>query len=109
MLDITVLYDEFELWPGTISEVSFTDNLTGALDEISVQIVDPDHKWVAGWVPKKNDRVRFDARLDGLRLSVPDFFVDSWDITTFPGSASIRALSETTQTAKNQDSRRNAQ
>ena len=107
MLDITVFYDEFELWPGSIQEVTFTDNLTGALDEVSVQIADPEHKWISGWVPKKNDRIRFEARLDGLLLKVPDFFVDSWDITTFPGSASIRALSETTQSAGNADSRKN--
>ncbi len=76
MLEIAVFYDEFELWPGMIQDVSFTDNLTGALDEVSIQIADPDHKWVAGWVPKKNDRVRFKAALDKLNLSVPDFFVD---------------------------------
>jgi hypothetical protein len=94
MLEIIVLYDEFEMDRGYVREVTFTDNLTGALDEVTLQIVDPNHDWINSWVPHKNDRIRFEARLDDAVLKVPDFFVDSWDLSTWPGEVGLRALSE---------------
>ena len=94
MLEIIVFYDNFEMDRGYVQEVSFTDHLTGSLDEVSVQIADPNHDWLNSWVPHKNDRVRFEARLDDVALKVPDFFVDSWDLTGWPGSVNVKALSQ---------------
>lgn len=108
MLEIIVKYDNFELERGLIQDVSFTDNLTGVLDEITVQIGDPSHRWFSGWVPKKNDRLTFEARLDGVRLSLPDFFVDFWDLTGWPGSTTLKAVSEATQGTRNNDSGKDA-
>lgn len=94
MLDIIVKIDEFELDRGYVQDVTFTDNLTGALDEITVGICDPDHKWLGSWVPHKNDRITFMASLGSVVLDLPDFFLESWDLSAWPGGVNLKALSQ---------------
>ena len=51
-----------------VISVSYTDNLEGKADEISIDIEDTFHKWKQGWYPVKGDKLSLKMGYEDERL-----------------------------------------
>lgn len=74
--------------------VTYTDNLTGQSDEISVELEDTDGRWTNEWYPGKGDGLSLKLGYEGKPLlSCGVFEIDEIENTFPPSTVTIKALS----------------
>ena len=82
-----------DVTPYVIS-VTYTDNLSGVSDDLSVELEDADGRWIDSWYPGKGDALRLSIGYEGEPLlPCGAFEVDEIEFSQPPATVSIRALS----------------
>lgn len=72
---------------------SYTDYLTGSLDEIEIQVSDPTQKWIRNWKPEQEDTISGEIHLGGRILTIQEFYIDEIAYSLYPNIITIRGLS----------------
>ena len=82
-----------------LSSFKFSEVASGSSDSISVQLADPDRKWINGWFPQKGDKLKPTIHFenwekdDDLKLlSCGTFIIDDFSFKGGPISCTIDAL-----------------
>lgn len=82
-----------------LSSFKYSDVASGSSDSISVELNDPDRRWIAGWFPKKGDRLKptitlsnWDADGDSATIKCGTFEVDDFSFKGGPIKCTIDAL-----------------
>lgn len=82
-----------------LSSFRFSEVASGSSDSISVQLADPDRKWINGWFPKKGDKLKPTIHFenwekdDDLKLlNCGTFIIDDFSFKGGPISCTIEAL-----------------
>ena len=82
-----------------LNSFSFTDVASGSSDSISIELNDPDRRWIGGWFPQKGDRLKptiqmFNWNSDGATefLRCGAFVVDDFSFKGGPIKLSLKAL-----------------
>ena len=82
-----------------LSSFRFSEVASGSSDSISVQLADPDRKWINGWFPKKGDKLKPTIHFenwekdDDLKLlNCGTFIIDDFSFKGGPISCTIDAL-----------------
>ncbi|PIQ25424.1 phage protein D [bacterium (Candidatus Blackallbacteria) CG13_big_fil_rev_8_21_14_2_50_49_14] len=77
-----------------ITEIVYTDRLTGQSDELDVSLVDPDGRWMDAWYPEKGAEIKLEYGYTHKPLiKAGAFEVDEIEIEGPPSTVRIRALS----------------
>lgn len=75
-------------------EASYTDQLSGEADELSITLADPDRLWMSDWYPNKGATLAFAIGYEGEQLlDCGVFEIDEITINDSPNTVQIRALS----------------
>lgn len=82
-----------------LSSFSYTDVASGSSDSISIELNDPDRRWIGGWFPQKGDRLKptiqmFNWNKDGSTETIPCglFVIDDFSFKGGPIKLNIKAL-----------------
>lgn len=82
-----------------ITDVSFTDNLSGAADDISISLGDRDKKWIGSWMPREGASLDVTLIYSGwdtskyIKKKLGYFEIDEIEASGPPTSISIKAVS----------------
>ena len=75
-------------------ELTYTDQLEGASDELSVTFEDISGKWIRQWFPTQGDKLRAAIGYQGALLTdIGEFEIDEVEYSYKPSSISLKALS----------------
>lgn len=77
---------------------TFTDNLSGQIDDLQITLEDVEHKWLANWFPTKGsllEGVILKKNWDDnpIKTRIGKFEVDEIDVKSPPSEVTIKALS----------------
>ncbi|MDD3466031.1 MAG: contractile injection system protein, VgrG/Pvc8 family [Campylobacterales bacterium] len=87
-----------------VISVSYTDNLEGKADEISIDIEDTFHNWKQGWYPVKGDKLSLKMGYEDERLvNCGTFEIDEIEFNGAPDVVTIRAISASVTKALRQN------
>lgn len=82
-----------------LSSFQYTDVASGSSDSISIELNDPDRRWIAGWFPQKGDKLKptiqmFNWNWDGSieTIKCGTFEVDDFSFKGGPIKLSLKAL-----------------
>ena len=76
-----------------VLQVTYTDNLSGASDELEINLEDSSHRWKNAWAPAKGDRISLQFGYAGEPLlQCGDFQIDEIEYNGPPDTVSIRCL-----------------
>lgn len=75
-----------------VTQLSYTDNVAGESDELSLSFEDVDGNWKNAWYPEKKDRVSLQFGYHNLMVDGGTFIVDEIALSGPPDVADIRAL-----------------
>jgi len=77
-----------------VTEITYTDKLTGQSDELDISVMDPDGRWLDAWYPEKGAEVQLEYGYAHKALvKAGAFEVDEIEIEGPPAAVRIRALS----------------
>lgn len=77
-----------------ISDITYTDRLTGQADELDVTIADKDGRWLDAWYPPKGAELRYEyGYVGGILVPAGSFEVDEITMSGPPDIVQIRAIS----------------
>lgn len=76
-----------------VISVSYTDNITGTADEISIDLENRDGRWFSSWMPSLADKIKLYMGYEGDLLFCGTFSIDQIRYNGFPETLSIRGNS----------------
>lgn len=76
-----------------ISDITYTDRITGQADELDVTLADPSMNWMGDWYPQKGDKLEYEWGYNGQKLvKAGAFEIDEIELVGPPNSVRIRAI-----------------
>ncbi|SHN77208.1 phage late control D family protein [Desulfitobacterium chlororespirans] len=83
---------------GHIKDWTFTDNLSGQIDDLQITLEDVDHKWLGEWFPAKGDLIeavvyKREWKDQLQKTKIGKFEVDEIEAAGPPSDITIKALS----------------
>lgn len=95
--DFTLMYEKTNITADIephLLELTYTDNLEGESDELSVSFEDISGKWIRGWYPTQGDKLKAAIGYKGAQLTdIGAFEIDEVEYNYRPSYIQIKALS----------------
>jgi len=76
----------------SLISLSYTDNVEGKSDELSLTLDDPSRIWANEWYPQKGDQLRALIGYEGLEVNIGAFEIDEITVSAPPSQIEIRAI-----------------
>jgi uncharacterized protein len=81
-----------------LTDWTFTDNLSGEIDDLQITLEDIEHKWLSDWFPTKGsllhgDIIKKNWKEQPIKTKIGKFEVDEIDASGDPSIVTLKALS----------------